>query len=46
MTADERAWSHFGDFSAGFDTALNLGTTREIATAYGLITGASVVVCT
>jgi hypothetical protein len=33
-----RAMSRFGDFQAGFEIATNLGTTREIATAYKLIT--------
>jgi hypothetical protein len=32
-----RAMSRFGDFYAGFDAALNIGTTREISAAYGLI---------
>jgi hypothetical protein len=33
-----RAMSRFGDFQAGFEIASNLGTTREIATAYKFIT--------
>lgn len=33
-----RAMSRFGDVYAGFEAVTNLGTTREISTAYGLIT--------
>ena len=32
-----RAMSRFGDVHAGFDVATNLGTTREIAAAYNVI---------
>ena len=32
-----RAMSRFGDLSLGFDVAANLGTTREIAAAYHVI---------
>jgi hypothetical protein len=35
--------SRFGDFHAGFDVAANLGTTREISTAYKVITNDPVV---
>jgi hypothetical protein len=33
-----RAMSRFGDLQAGFEIATNLGSTREIATAYKFIT--------
>jgi hypothetical protein len=34
-----RATSRFGDFSAGFEAAANIGTTREVSTAYSVISG-------
>lgn len=33
-----RAWSSFGPVTLGFDMATNLGTTREIAASYHVIT--------
>ncbi|UQA55963.1 hypothetical protein [Polyangium aurulentum] len=38
-----RAQSHFGDFFVGFDGAMNVGSTREIAAAYKFITNDPVV---
>ena len=34
-----RGMTHFGDFQAGFDAALVLGSTREVSDAYRTITG-------
>jgi hypothetical protein len=38
-----RAMSRFGDFSAGFDVAANVGTTQEIARSYHVISNDAVV---